>query len=277
MVFVNGYLARYVEIYLSIIIVHLVGLLSVWGYLWWRKLPIKVPTNVGWRLYSGGVIGFTVALFSVMAFGKINLSAIIALSLLGQIVTALIIDHYGLFGMKTTRFVRRNSVGVCIIALGIGVMLYGSTFIFVPVLLAFLSGFSIVISRQINAELAQYCNPYTASFYNFLTGLLTAIVAYIIYISFNTVSPLIQPITRADLWIFLGGIIALIVVVLSNVVVIKISSFAMTILTFGGQILTGLLIDYLMVGSVEWRNFFGVCFAIVGLSSNLWLNRRKQL
>lgn len=275
MVFINGYLARYIDIYLSVIVVHTVGVLSVWGYLWARKIPIIVPAKLPLWLYSGGVIGFLVALFPVMAFGKISLSAIIALSLLGQIVTSLVIDHYGLFSMKTTRFVKRNTIGVFVIAIGIAVMLYGSAFIFLPILLVFSAGISIVISRQINAKLSMHCNPYTASFYNFFTGLVTAVVAYVIYRSLFSVSAINQPIRWEDWWIFSGGIIALGVVILSNVVVLKISSFAMTIITFGGQILTGLLIDYLMMGSFSIQNFVGVLFALSGLGINLLLNRRR--
>ncbi len=61
-------------------------------------------------MYLGGAIGVLTTLFHNLAFTKISVTSIIALSLFGQTITSLIVDKFGIFGMQKRVF-ERTSLG----------------------------------------------------------------------------------------------------------------------------------------------------------------------
>jgi len=57
------------------------------------------PADAPWRLYIGGLCGFTIILSLTVVFPRIGAAVAIALMVLGQGAAALVIDHFGLLGM----------------------------------------------------------------------------------------------------------------------------------------------------------------------------------
>ena len=78
--------------------------------------------NISIFLYSAGVIGVFTVLFSNFTFVPLGASLTMALGLLGQTVSAIIIDHFGLFGVNVIKFNRKKLVGLAIICLGLVIM-----------------------------------------------------------------------------------------------------------------------------------------------------------
>ena len=77
-------------------------------------------------------------------------------------------------------------------------------------------------------------------------------------------------------WIYFGGAVGLLVVLLSNVTVVKVSAFYLTLLVFIGQIFSGILIDVIITGQLHPGNLIGGMFVGVGLIFNLWLDYRRS-
>ena len=122
MISFNGELANVVGNYLSSIIIHVVGLISVLIILILNKTKIKIEKNIPLYLYSAGAIGVFSVLFNNITFSTLGVSLTIALGLLGQSLTSIIIDHYGLLGMKVTKFQIKKLFGFTLIILGISIM-----------------------------------------------------------------------------------------------------------------------------------------------------------
>ena len=122
MVYFNGILSIYLGNYTSSVIVHLVGLIGIIIVLICTKSKLKFDRKLPLFLYSAGVIGVFTVLFSNIGFMSVGASLTIALSLLGQTISAIIIDHYGLLGVNAIKFNKKKLLGLSIIILGIVIM-----------------------------------------------------------------------------------------------------------------------------------------------------------
>lgn len=123
MLVINGALSARYGVYLSTILIHVVGLLFILAVLLIKREPLRRGVRLPPAYYLGGAIGVATVVFNNIAFVHLGVSAILALGLLGQSVTALIIDQYGLFSMPKRRFQKRKLIGLSLIVFGIVLML----------------------------------------------------------------------------------------------------------------------------------------------------------
>ncbi len=144
----------------------------------------------------------------------------------------------------------------------------------VPVVVSLLAGGTIVISRTINGKLSSHTSLLTGTFYNYLVGLIVAILVLPLLgrNEFDSFQFLYKP---SSLWIYLGGILGTVAVFLSNAVVVKISAFYVTLLMFLGQLFAGLLIDILSSGSFSLKQFLGGLLVLIGFCVNLLFDKQK--
>lgn len=122
MIMFNGTLSDTVGNYASSVIIHMIGLFSIIVVLFITKSKIKIVKGIPFYLYSAGAIGVFTVLFNNLTFIKLGVSITLALGLLGQSLSSIIIDHFGLFGMKVIKFEKKKCIGLLFIILGIFVM-----------------------------------------------------------------------------------------------------------------------------------------------------------
>ncbi|MBI9012943.1 MAG: DMT family transporter [Clostridiales bacterium] len=122
MILFNGTLANVLGNYQSTVIVHFIGLIGIMVVLLVRKSKIKIHKSVPLYAYSAGVIGVLPILFNNISFTVLGVSITLALGLLGQSVTSIVVDHYGLFNLTVVKFNKRKLVGLTIIIIGIVIM-----------------------------------------------------------------------------------------------------------------------------------------------------------
>lgn len=123
MVTLNGTLAKHLDDYFSILIIHIVGLLSVSLILIIKKKTFNLKQEVPIYLLSGGAVGVFLVLFNNLCFKNMGVSLTLSLGLLGQSIASVIIDHFGLLGMNTYKFRNEKLVGFFLIFIGIAVMI----------------------------------------------------------------------------------------------------------------------------------------------------------
>jgi transporter family-2 protein len=274
MVAFNGGLTERYGVYSATVIIHLVGL-AVIAAIMVAKREKFFPARFAWFMYLGGAIGVLTTVFNNFSFGRISVSAILALGLLGQSAAGLIIDKYGLFGMHKYPFSREKFFGLALILAGIAAMV--NSFEIAAVVVSFLAGVNIVLSRTFNAKLSERTNVRVSTFYNYAVGLVGAILVFILMGGNEALLPdfMSDPLS-ADLWIYLGGVLGVCVVLFFNILVVKISAFYLTLLVFIGQVFTGVAIDAVLTGGVSIRNVIGGVLVAAGLSVNLVLDNRKE-
>ncbi|HEK9099957.1 TPA: DMT family transporter [Bacillus pseudomycoides] len=122
MIPLNGILSEITGNYMSSVLIHIVGLFAIVIVLLASKSKLRMQKGIPLYLYSAGAIGVFTVLFSNISFTALGVSITIALSLLGQSVSSIIIDHFGLLGMKVVKFEKKKIFGLLLISSGIVVM-----------------------------------------------------------------------------------------------------------------------------------------------------------
>jgi len=276
MVAFNGGLTSFYGVYSATVVIHIVGLIVICTAVWIKRERF-FPGRFAWYLYLGGAIGVLTTVFNNVSFGRISVSALLALGLLGQSVAGLLIDQFGWFGMEKHPFARRKLVGLVMIVAGIAAMITG--FEMVAVIISFLAGVCIVLSRTLNAKLAEKTGGYVSVFYNYFIGLAVAVLAFALLgrgeIDWAVMSASREFVSR-DWWIYLGGVLGVTVVFLGNVVAVRISAFYLTLLIFVGTVFTGVAIDIVLTQAFSTRNLIGGVLVAGGMAANLMMDHRMR-
>jgi len=270
MVAFNGGLTEQYGLYSAAVLIHIVGLTLITAVVLLNRERIFHKRHA-WFLYLGGVIGVLTTVFNNFAFGRISVSAILALGLFGQSIAGLVIDQYGLLGMRKYPFTKRKLIGLALILAGIISMM--SNLEILAVIVSFAAGINIVISRTLNAKLAALTSVRIGTFYNYLLGLIISILVFLLLGSNETA--LTEFAFSPNWYIYFGGVLGVCVVLLSNITVVKISAFYLTLLIFTGKVFSGVLIDMIISQELSIRNLTGGILVAIGLSINLLLDNKR--
>ncbi len=122
MIMVNGTLSASTGNYGALVIIHIIGLFGVIAVMLPGKARLTHKKGIPLYFYSGGAIGVLTVLFSNLSYSALGVSLPLGLGLFGQLLTALIIDHFGMFNMKRIKLVKKKFIGLAIILSGIIVM-----------------------------------------------------------------------------------------------------------------------------------------------------------
>ncbi len=80
-------------------------------------------------------------------------------------------------------------------------------------------------------------------------------------------------------WIYLGGVIGVIVVMLFNIIVPKVPALKLTLLVFVGQVFAGIILDAIIGKNYSDKSFFGGIVIALGIAINMiieWIIATKK-
>jgi len=137
-------------------------------------------------------------------------------------------------------------------------------------ILAFIAGTLTIISMVTNSTLAKYVGTAQSTLVNFITGLLVSLVMFFF---FNNQS---LAFISFPLWALLGGFLAVFIVIITNLVIPKIPAIYTSLLIFVGQLLTGIIIDFLVNHSVNSNKIIGVSIIVLGLFFNFMVDKKDN-
>lgn len=148
---------------------------------------------------------------------------------------------------------------------------------FIAIVVSFLAGVTVVVSRTTNARLAAETSLLKSTFYNYVLGLICSIIVLLCMHFFVTTQLPEAPLSLQwnQLWIYLGGAMGVCTVSISNAVVTKISSFYVTLLMFVGQVFTGIALDIIISHTFSLGNLLGGLCVAIGLILNLWFDKQN--
>lgn len=267
MVVFNGGLNARAGMAMALVTIHVVGLLFISLTFLIKKEKPRLKKLPLW-LYMGGLIGILTTIFNNTAFGHISVSAMMALSLLGESVSGLLADHFGLIGLPVRRLRPEKLWGGLLALIGI-VWMLNLEFQPLPVLVSLLAGVAVLFSRLINSRLAKETGIRTSAWCNYLVGLLGALLL----LSFTKSSLTWSFALSGPYYLYLGGALGAVIVLLSNHIVGKISSLYMSLSIFIGQVSASLLLDMLLTKSFPSQTAVGGLFVLGGLVINLMQDR----
>jgi len=272
MIALNGGLAGIYGLHTASVVVHIVGLVLITSFALLKRDRLFAK-RLPFYLYLGGAIGVVNVLFTNIPFGRISVSAILALGLFGQGVSGLIVDQTGFMGMPKHPFYKRKLIGLSFVLIGIVSMI--TSFELFAVLLAFSAGVMVVFSRTLNAKLAELTSVRIGTFYNFFIGLLVAICMYLLF--GRNEAGISEIVNLSSSWfLYLGGALGVFIIAISNMTVVRISAFYLSLLLFTGQVAAGIAIDFLLIGEISHHILIGSAFVVAGLLIDLLLDRKRS-
>lgn len=86
-------------------------------------------------------------------------------------------------------------------------------------------------------------------------------------------SPIGMATTEAKPWMYLGGVLGVMTVLLFNVTVPRVPAFRLTLLSFIGQIFTGIALDFALGLEYSTSTFAGGMVIAIGLLINMLLEQ----
>jgi transporter family-2 protein len=121
----NAALGKVIGIWESTLVVHIIGVLTV--------LVIIICLGLGWQggklqeapwyAYLGGIMNVVIIYAVVRTIPQIGVGNATTAIIVAQILTALMIDNTGAFGMKQYDFQLRDLIGVALLAIGARILL----------------------------------------------------------------------------------------------------------------------------------------------------------
>ena len=142
------------------------------------------------------------------------------------------------------------------------------------IFISILAGISIVVARIINSNLAEKIGIFQGTFFNYVVGLFFSFILLIFSNEFANVYN--GKLHSLPLWAYLGGMVGVVVVVLSSYINPKISAFYLTLLIFIGQLFVGIIIDYFTLNKLSVGKFIGGFLVLIGLTYNLMLDKKQK-
>ncbi len=266
MIVINGELSATYDVFIATAIIHIVGVMFSFAVIKITKKELKFIRGLPFWAYLGGAFGILTTIFNNYAFGKISVTSIMALGLFGQMATSLVIDSFGLFGMKKHLFQKSALIGLAFSLLGVIVMLDNTVSTgLISVIFSFGAGITVVLTRTVNGTLSKHTGALQGSFINHLVGLPISIVVALA-VSANAISSFsFSP----HLYIYLGGTLGVTVVLLSNLTVRKMPAYKLTTLMFCGQIFTGIVIDLIISRAYDFTSLLGGLLVSAGFLVNI--------
>ncbi len=143
------------------------------------------------------------------------------------------------------------------------IILYGA--------ISILSGVTVVLGRMLNARLAEKIGTIQATVINYIVGIFFSILMLFIlqrgfyYTSVDTPIPF---------WAYLGGILGIVIIMVSNYITPRVPAFYLTLLVFLGQFALGILIDWRESKEFSLLKLVGSLFVVAGFLYNLLLDKK---
>jgi transporter family-2 protein len=271
---INSVLAAGAGSYLSVLVVHVVGLVAVSAVLLFFRKEKASGERLAFWFYGGGFVGVGTVFTCNAAFANLGASLAVALALLGQMIGSLAVDSSGFLGRKKYPLSPRSLPGIALALAGIYVMAgrQSGKLLFMGV--AFLSGILPLVSFILNSQLALAKGVWHSARMNYVVGLSTTIVLVAIIRP-----PLGQGLAALPgigaVYLLGGGILGVIMTAATNFLFPKMPALWSTLLMFAGQALAGVVIDAVAQGSFSAAKLAGTLLVLAGLALNALLSRPK--
>lgn len=231
--------------------------------------PERKPAH--WWQWFGGLFGLMVISINYFSVKEAGTTIAMASAVLGQCVMGLIYDVSGFMGMEKRKVGMRKIISLLISLLGIAIMLLfpgssnsRSSFIFA--FLSVISGVLTMIQMVYNSSFAKAKGSFFSARQNVISGL-CGILLFMLIFNLKPSIEAAKGLAAYPIWkTLMGGTLAVIVVVASNLIIPKIPGAASSILMSAGQILTAVLLDYLMYSISSPSLIAGAFIMILGLA-----------
>ena len=259
MLLVNGALSAQQGLWHATLYIHIVGTLFAAAALALARQRTGLSRELPAWMYLGGVIGVAATAGCSFAATRLSLGSVAALNMFSQLAVSCLVDRFGLFGMKRQSSLDFSGAGLLLSALGIVLMLGIPDGDAAGIFAALAVGGCVVVAKIVNGFLAERTSALQGSFINHLAGVPVCLVLALL---------IPEPVQKETfrLWIWCGGMMGVIVVLLNNLTVLHLSSSRLTLLTLCGQLFCGLVLDALRGTAISELELFAALLVAAGIA-----------
>jgi transporter family-2 protein len=122
----NAALSKVLGLLETTFVVHLVGLVLVAVLLFGFRLgdgQLSAYARAPWYYYLGGILGVAIIYLVTHSIPRVGVAPATTAIIIGQVLTASLIDHLGLFGLERLPFTWHRLVGTLLMAGGAWLLL----------------------------------------------------------------------------------------------------------------------------------------------------------
>ncbi|HHX59512.1 MAG TPA: DMT family transporter [Epulopiscium sp.] len=135
--------------------------------------------------------------------------------------------------------------------------------------IALMTGSLVIISMIMNSRVGDEIGLFQGVFINYVLGTVVSILILLFNIKTITIA------SNIPWWAYLGGVLGVVIVSISNVIIPKIPTIYTTLLIFIGQLFTGMMIDLLTHVDVSKGKVIGGLLICIGLFYNLIVDKKQ--
>ncbi len=122
----NNILKGAIGIWGTAFIVNLVGAAgALLCYLFFRQSTLGLFTRAPWYSWLGGLLGVLIIIGVIVAIPRLGMAATLAVVIFGQMALSMVLDHFGLLGVRTIPVSFLKLTGVAVMGLGVWLYLRG--------------------------------------------------------------------------------------------------------------------------------------------------------
>ncbi len=263
----NGVLQGYVGQFGTSLVTHVVGGVLLITYIWGRRRKIRLGP-MPWYLYSAGLFGLVQVAGSSFCVMKIGPALTTCLSICGQLIQSILVDHFGWMGVRQVPFDKRRIPALAVILAGILVVNFGGEEAGTGLaggmgylLLAFAVGCVGVYSKTVNFKATECLGTANGTLINYLVasvlsaGLLAWTGSAENWAGFG----------QAPAWVYMGGVCGVVALVIIVTSLKKITLFQSTTFLLVGQLAGAAALDGLLFRSMSWGKLAGVLIVTTGV------------
>ena len=142
------------------------------------------------------------------------------------------------------------------------------------ILLAVLGGLLTTLSMVVSSTLGKKIGLIQSTIIHYIGGLIGGV--FILIGLGSKIAPSIAEMSNMPFYIFLGGVIGVMVVYTSNVVIPKIPVVYSTLLMFSGQMLCAIIIDAIVMKDFSILKLIGAIIVVLGILYNSRVDAKEN-
>ncbi|MDU6296061.1 DMT family transporter [Clostridium celatum] len=142
------------------------------------------------------------------------------------------------------------------------------------ILLAVLGGVLTTLSMVVSSTLGKKIGLIQSTIIHYIGGLIGGV--FILIGLGSKIAPSIAEMSNMPFYIFLGGVIGVMVVYTSNIVIPKIPVVYSTLLMFSGQMLCAIIIDAIVMKDFSILKLIGAIIVVLGILYNSRVDAKEN-
>lgn len=268
----NGLLQGYVGLFGTSLMTHLIGgLLLILYILLIRRERIRL-WPMPWHLYSAGFLGLTLVACTSLCVSQIGPALTTCLSISGQLVASILMDHFGWMGVQQIRFQKKRICCLLVILAGLLIVNFGDETalatgltggkIALCIPLAFLLGGVNVYSKTVNFQATKYLGTANGTLVNYVVA---SFLSALLLVCFEREHAAAAAFAAAPVWLYLGGVSGVVALVINVISLKKINLFQSTTLLLVGQLAGSAALDAVLFENMSPLKLLGVVIVGAGV------------